>query len=259
MCVICFEPLEKSSASTLPCSHSFHIHCVSNLRAQAASQVCPLCRTDLPPGPEQAFTECMKLFHSLCLNETSHSELEREILKLGTYAAEEGVAHAQFFLGHCFREGLLGPQDYKMALHWYLKAAEQGDAQAQNSVGCFYSDGHGVTQDKVKAVEWFMMAAEQGQGNVEAQHNVASMYFNGDGVKQDKELALYWYLLAAEQGYTLAQYNIAAIFHAGDGVEQDYKIAFHWLKKAAEQGHAEAQHAIELINSKLLEKERQTK
>jgi hypothetical protein len=36
-CVICLEPLKASEECTLPCSHSFHGKCVSNLRSQSTS------------------------------------------------------------------------------------------------------------------------------------------------------------------------------------------------------------------------------
>ena len=39
----------------LPCGHSFCTGCVSELRAKGVSQACPLCRSPLPPGPEQLF------------------------------------------------------------------------------------------------------------------------------------------------------------------------------------------------------------
>jgi hypothetical protein len=113
ICVICLETLKESSTCTLPCTHSFHSRCVSNLRSQAASQVCPLCRTDLPPGPEQAYIECVKLFHATEVeapNKTSNKESEdamRESFRLGNCAAEEGHVNAQRFVGYCYREGLV--------------------------------------------------------------------------------------------------------------------------------------------------------
>ena len=51
-CTICLDPLALASAATLPCGHVFHPACVEGLRSFGVKQVCPMCRTELPPGPE---------------------------------------------------------------------------------------------------------------------------------------------------------------------------------------------------------------
>ena len=56
-CPICLDPLDKGSACTLPCTHTFHPTCVEGLRSYGIKQVCPMCREELPPGPEQLFEE----------------------------------------------------------------------------------------------------------------------------------------------------------------------------------------------------------
>jgi hypothetical protein len=110
VCVICLEPLKSSEVCTLPCSHMFHSRCVSDLRSQAkaASQVCPLCRTDLPPGPEQAYTECIKLYYSLMDKPSINKSKDmHEAIRLATCAAQEGHVQAQIFLGICFSVSLM--------------------------------------------------------------------------------------------------------------------------------------------------------
>ena len=52
-CLICLEPPHEPTR--LPCGHSFCTGCVSELRAKGVSQACPLCRSPLPPGPEQLY------------------------------------------------------------------------------------------------------------------------------------------------------------------------------------------------------------
>mmetsp|Transcript_45776 Transcript_45776/g.103369 ORF Transcript_45776/g.103369 Transcript_45776/m.103369 type:complete len:165 (+) Transcript_45776:139-633(+) len=55
-CPICLDEIEKD-AYGLPCKHTFHAECLLTLRRSPNSQVCPLCRADLPPGPKELFEE----------------------------------------------------------------------------------------------------------------------------------------------------------------------------------------------------------
>ena len=52
-CAICLMPLSRTPWQALPCSHSYHTACVEKLQSLGINQVCPLCRADLPPGPEK--------------------------------------------------------------------------------------------------------------------------------------------------------------------------------------------------------------
>ena len=62
-CPICLELLlGRASACTLPCSHTFHRSCVEGLRSYGIKQVCPMCRKELPPGPDQLFEEACRAY-----------------------------------------------------------------------------------------------------------------------------------------------------------------------------------------------------
>ncbi len=61
-CAICLDPLALASAATLPCGHVFHPACVEGLRAFGVMQFCPMCRTELPPGPEKLFEEALRIY-----------------------------------------------------------------------------------------------------------------------------------------------------------------------------------------------------
>ena len=56
------DPLVLASAATPQCGHMFHPACVEKLRSFGQKQVCPMCRTELPPGPEQLFNDKMRLY-----------------------------------------------------------------------------------------------------------------------------------------------------------------------------------------------------
>ena len=64
-CPICLDPLDKGSACTLPCTHAFHPTCVEGLRSYGINQVCPMCRKELPPGPEHLFEEACRMYFPL--------------------------------------------------------------------------------------------------------------------------------------------------------------------------------------------------
>ena len=100
-----------------------------------------------------------------------------------TFRADQGDKNAQVALGDMYRDGKDVPQDYQVAMEWYLKAAKQGDAISQRYMGCFYDFGYGVFRDPSTAMEWYLKAANQ--GDAPAQRNIGHHYKNGDGVPQD--------------------------------------------------------------------------
>ena len=60
-CPICLELLSVNlPVQTLPCSHIFHVACVARLRSFSIQQVCPSCRAELPPGPEQVYEDAVR-------------------------------------------------------------------------------------------------------------------------------------------------------------------------------------------------------
>jgi hypothetical protein len=47
-CTICMGEMIVKESMKLPCSHVFHQRCIEAMRERSASQVCPICRSDLP-------------------------------------------------------------------------------------------------------------------------------------------------------------------------------------------------------------------
>ena len=47
---------------SFPAHNKFHAACVEGLRSFGIKQVCPICRVDLPPGPEQLFEEATRRY-----------------------------------------------------------------------------------------------------------------------------------------------------------------------------------------------------
>ena len=192
-CSICLNPLADVSLCTLECTHVFHATCVTELRNFGVTQVCPLCRTPLPPGPKQLHEDSCQRFSAVKQKveqgKVSWSDLPPE--SKGEYdaamaswkaAAEQGFAMALHNLGYLFDHGLGVPPNGSEAAKWYKMAATQGHPESQVNLGALAQKGHGIAQSDAEAVRWWRKAAEQGQPN--GQHSLGIAYANGQGVGQ---------------------------------------------------------------------------
>jgi hypothetical protein len=209
-CAICLDPLGSSATCVLPCSHSFHVACVEGMRALSVAQACPLCRAELPPGPDKLFDEGCRLYFSvkrlMARSDGSWSKLTKaqqrtmnEVRRLFKVAADQGHAVAQFNLGLMYEHGRGVPQSDKEAAVWYRKAADHGDAGAQFNLGLMYYHGRGVPQSDNEAAVWCRKAADQGHAS--AQYNMGIMYAKGIGVPLDLDNALHWLQKAEAQNH----------------------------------------------------------
>jgi hypothetical protein len=131
ICAICQEALSESPSNQLPCSHVYHVTCVEKLRSYAIKQVCPTCRVDLPPGPEQMWEEAARRWVVL---DRRYGQGERkpwrrirnaddrrenaEVVRMLTEAAEQGHASAQCHLGVMYRFGMGVPESDALASSW---------------------------------------------------------------------------------------------------------------------------------------------
>eukprot|EP00615_Pteridomonas_danica_P010802 CAMPEP_0114342338 /NCGR_PEP_ID=MMETSP0101-20121206/9727_1 /TAXON_ID=38822 ORGANISM="Pteridomonas danica, Strain PT" /NCGR_SAMPLE_ID=MMETSP0101 /ASSEMBLY_ACC=CAM_ASM_000211 /LENGTH=355 /DNA_ID=CAMNT_0001476401 /DNA_START=80 /DNA_END=1144 /DNA_ORIENTATION=+ len=244
ICAICLDSLANTSY-ILPCKHTFHTNCITSLRShKGLNQVCPLCRTNLPPSPEEAYMKACCLLKK-SFNHSNSAEIQGmdvEIINLLNSSADEGFMFAQFKLGIMYFHGRGVKQNYVKAREWYLKAASQDHAGSQHNLGVIYNKGHGVRQDYVKAREWYLQAASQ--HNPDAQNNLGVIYHNGQAVQQDFVKAREWYLKAASQHNPDAQNNLGVIYHKGQAVQQDFVKARECYLKAASQGYADSQHNL---------------
>lgn len=77
--------------------------------------------------------------------------------------AEVGDPYEQVALATRYAKGESVPQDYSMAVRWYLRAAEQGHVGAQDSLGSYFWMGRGVPKDVTKAYFWSVLARSEGK------------------------------------------------------------------------------------------------
>ena len=109
-CSICLEPLSRGVVCLLPCKHAFHSDCVRELRAVGIAQACPMCRAELPPGPERLLEEGCRRYivverrvsrgeaSWVSLGHTDALEMD-QVVELWRMAADQGSAGAQNNLG----------------------------------------------------------------------------------------------------------------------------------------------------------------
>jgi len=217
-CPICWESFSGRTLCTLPCDHEFHKECVEELRKHGVQQACPLCRVDLPGGPEKLCEDATRMFVKMSTRyqrsmagawkpqTVSKKKIMVQIVNMWTNAANQGHIRAQLNLGFNYSRGWGVAQDYKTAMRWFRKAADQGMAEAQFCVGMMYQgddwhSGQGVDEDYKTAMRWFRKAAEQCMP--ESQLIMAELLSVGDkdaGIPQDLELALFYVSAAEAQG-----------------------------------------------------------
>lgn len=77
--------------------------------------------------------------------------------------AEIGDPYEQVALATRYATGEDVPQDYSMAVRWYLRAAEQGHVGAQDALGSYFWMGRGVPKDVTKAYFWSVVARDEGK------------------------------------------------------------------------------------------------
>jgi len=77
--------------------------------------------------------------------------------------AEVGDPYEQAALALHYAKGEDVPQDYSMAVRWYLRAAEQGHVGAQDALGSYFWMGRGVPKDVTKAYFWSVLARAEGK------------------------------------------------------------------------------------------------
>jgi putative methionine-R-sulfoxide reductase with GAF domain len=77
--------------------------------------------------------------------------------------AELGDPYEQVALATRYATGEGVPQDYSLALRWYLRAAEQGHVGAQDTLGAYYWLGHGAPKDVSKAYFWSVLGRAEGK------------------------------------------------------------------------------------------------
>jgi len=179
------------------------------------------------------------------------------------FAAEKGIAGAQWKLGNMYAEGDGVPRDEYKAFELFSEvAAHAGDEEggtpqsapfvsnAFNRLGTYYRLG--IANSKVKPnfrlARQFYYNAASVFGNAEAQLNLARMYYGGEGGDRDLIQAAKWANLATDKGNPEARalaidiaLDLAQAHLDGNDVGPSMREAARWAKRAADYGSLEGQ------------------
>jgi TPR repeat protein len=131
-------------------------------------------------------------------------------------------------------------------------AAEAGVAAAQYDLGTLYATGTGVDPNAFEAAKWIGKAAAA--GHTEAQLEYAVMLFQGRGVPPDQKRGAQLFRAAAEKGLPVAQNRLARCYAHGAGVEMNVVEAARWHLIAKAGGVAD--DSLEKILAKLSKADR---
>ena len=160
-------------------------------------------------------------------------------LPLFRFAANQGDAEAQYYMGMMYRLGNGVEQDYTKALEWYHKSADQEFTNAEFWLGVMYDSSTYGCSDADEAYKWYMRAALKGHAS--AQNNLGAIHL----MQEEYDTAFYWFTLSANQGNYAAQFFLGEMYEEGLGVERDVEQAIYWYNLSAEQGHPSAPGRIQ--------------
>jgi hypothetical protein len=161
------------------------------------------------------------------------------------FAAVNGDADAQFWLGIAYQRDWFGAFDNQEALKWIRRAAAQGLPDAQFRLGQMYEDGEGVPQSNLSAATWYRRAADHlplVAGVWEAETQLASMYRDSRLPKDDIQA----YMWLAIVGSTVdppdySDMRRVARHMTKTQVAQGQRMAENWLKR--HPGPADVAHS----------------
>jgi TPR repeat protein len=208
-----------------------------------------------------------------------------------TKAAEQGFAHSEWMLGRIYVEGIGVVPNREEGLKWLSKSLAQGHSPTMMTLAAMYSDPNGVPQDPQlvfdlhraaaqqgnhfsefelgrfyragylgapdygQAMAWFQKSAAANYGP--ADHFLGAMYEAGQGVPPDGAQARMHYERAAGLGVSGAIQRLGEIYRDGTAVPGDPVNARMWFTIGAKMGAAESESALETLNPRLTEPQRQ--
>jgi hypothetical protein len=163
------------------------------------------------------------------------------------YAAEQGVAAAQWKLGRMYAEGDGVGRNNLRAFEYFQRIANThaddnpNTPQARFVANAFVSLGHyylegipnsSVRADASRAQQMYAYAASY-FGDAEAQFHLGRLLLAGQGGAKDPRQAARWLRLAANKGHSPAQALLGSLlFNGGDAIARQAALGLMWLTLA---------------------------
>ncbi len=170
-------------------------------------------------------------------------------------AAENGYAHANYYIGNHYYYGLGFSQDYEKAFSYYQKASEAKDSYADYRIAKMYIKGEGVRSDILQAEKYLIKA----KNNVTlASYDLAKLYENNPETFSKTDSEIYNLYKGALEGMlkqeqdvhdAFTEMRIASMYLNGNGTEINVPKAASLLEKAAQQGNPDAAYQLGYIYS----------
>ncbi len=165
-------------------------------------------------------------------------------------SGKEGNPYGQLCMGHLYYFCIkTKKRDIASASAHYRKSANQGLAEAIFYLGhCLRIGSDRVPGDPVEAARLYHAAAEK--NHAKSQYHLGLCYVRNEGVPKSIKTAVRYFLLAAAKGNPDACSALARRYETGDGVDKDLKEAERYRERAAEQGDDDAKRALEEFQRK---------
>jgi TPR repeat protein len=140
---------------------------------------------------------------------------------------------AMTFLGFAYSEGRCVPQDYELAVSWFLAAFNHGEKHAAVHAAKILWIPLG--RDK-EAVDWLLVSAKN--NDKESYIYLGLIYGDKKTPFYDPSEAVKWYKIAVEKsglGSKRSHLHLARHYYKGEGVPKSKEIARNWLMKLFSQ------------------------
>jgi TPR repeat protein len=162
-------------------------------------------------------------------------------------SASLGNPVASYFVGTDYQFGERGYDiDIERAIAEYKYAADRGVADAQYSLGELLLSGQlslsreQLGPDTIGGLKRMLEAAES--GSPKALYRLAQLLFNVQAIALFKR--------AAAKAHAPSQFSLGLIYYLGTSVEEDEELGLFWIRKAYELGFSPAIEITDYIKSR---------
>jgi TPR repeat protein len=175
-------------------------------------------------------------------------------------SASLGNPVASYFVGTDYQFGERGYDiDIERAIAEYKYAADRGVADAQYSLGELLLSGQlslsreQLGPDTIGGLKRMLEAAES--GSPKALYRLAQLLFNAEAggnylEKSENMQAIALFKRAAAKAHAPSQFSLGLIYYLGTSVEEDEELGLFWIRKAYELGFSPAIEITDYIKSR---------